>query len=502
MEFLARFFANHIIEVYFFYGLAFFSMGLAILLESFHPSKLDLAKSIKLLAVFGLLHSMQIWFEMLLLARPLNAQTIAPVWLSSIHLAWFVISFLILVAFGARLIAGPSHPGRMTIMLLSVLIIWGIGFIWVLTSNSDKQTLFIAADVYTRYALAIPGTVLTAWGLNLQCRRLREEGIPCYARDIGRAAWVFALYGLVGQLFASPSAIFPSAYINADIFVQWFGLPIQVFRAVLAALAAYFIIRSLRAFEVENQIQIEELRRSRNAERQRLEATRAELLHRTVKAQEAERQRIALELHDETGQSLTALGLGLRGLSETISTNPQKAIQQAHQLENLAVQGLENLQHLVTNLRPPQLDDLGLPAAIRWLSKEFLNSYRLEIITKIKGEDKRLSPEQRTVFFRIAQEALTNAVRHSEATQLHILLEYQSEKTILIIQDNGIGFDVEKALTPNKDNPCWGLLGMQERASLIGARLRIESQPEHGACVELMLERKANANAADQTSAG
>lgn len=494
MENLANFFSDHIIEVYFLYGLSFFSMGLAILLESIRPSKLDLAKAIKLLAVFGLMHSIQIWFEMLLLARNSNLINTAPAWLSYIHLAWLVISFLTLIAFGARLIAGPSRPKYIMALMLTIVTIWGIGFIWLLLTKSDTHAVFNAADVYTRYSLAIPGTVLAAWGLNMQCQRFRDEGIPCYGRDISRAALAFALYGLIGQLFATPSPIFPSAYLNADQFVRWFGLPIQVFRALMAAIAAFYIIRSLRAFEVENQLHIEELRRARNAERQRLETTRAELLHRTVKAQEAERQRIALELHDETGQSLTALGLGLRGLSETIAVNPTKAIQQANQLEALAVQGLENLQHLVTNLRPPQLDDLGLSAAIRWLSKEFSNLHKLEVLTMIRGEDKHLTPDQRTVFFRVAQEALTNAIRHSQAVKIQIALDYSPNLTQLTIKDNGKGFDVDQAMIPNSNNPCWGLLGMKERAALIGALLKIESSLETGTSIELKLVKEENGN--------
>src|SRR4030065_97047 len=135
-------------------------------------------------------------------------------------------------------------------------------------------------------------------------------------------------------------------------------------------MAAFFITRSLRAFEVESNQRIQELRQAQLAEQQRLDELRADLLHRTVIAQESERQRIARELHDETGQTLTALGMGLRGMSEMISTNRNRAIEQANQLEKLAMDGVEGLQRMVAGLHPPPLDDLGLPAALPWYAND------------------------------------------------------------------------------------------------------------------------------------
>jgi signal transduction histidine kinase len=204
----------------------------------------------------------------------------------------------------------------------------------------------------------------------LQRQRFIRAGLGGFGRDVALAALAFLLYGVVGQLFASPSNIFPSNYLNAVEFLRWFGFPIQVFRAAMACIAAIFIIRSMRSLEEETRRRIESLREAQLAERRRLENVRSELLHRTVKAQEAERQRIARELHDETGQTLTALGLGLRGLSETVQNNPGRAAQQAKQLEGVAVAGLDELQRLVSGLHPPQLDDLGLSAALRWYAGE------------------------------------------------------------------------------------------------------------------------------------
>jgi signal transduction histidine kinase len=297
---------------------------------------------------------------------------------------------------------------------------------------------------------------------------------------------------LVGQLFATPSTIFPSVYLNADIFARWFGFPVQVFRAAMAWFAAIFIVRSLRAFEEENKRHIEALREAQLAERQRLEAIRGELLHRTVKAQESERQRIARELHDETGQTLTALGMGLRGLSEKIDADPQRAVQQAKQLETLAVNGLEELQRLVTGLHPPQLDDLGLKAALRWYASETTQRYGLPVSVSSKGNGSELPLDARVVFFRIAQEAITNIVRHAAASQVSITIAQTNAEVILLVEDDGQGFNVENTLSTHETNhPCWGLRGMMERAALIDGQCEITSRLGQGTCVEVKIARES-----------
>jgi signal transduction histidine kinase len=488
---LSDFFINNIIAVYFFYGLSFFSMGLAIFLEVGHSSELDFARALRPLAGFGLVHGGHEWFEMFLLMNPEAANSPACPWISAVRIILLAASFLMLFAFGARLIIGPSRKRFEFSLILIVIFVWVLGLLWVLQTQPSDCTPVVAVDVYTRYALAIPGAVLTAWGLILQRRRFIQAGMSSFGRDVALAALAFGLYGGIGQLFASPSTLFPSNYLNADVFIRWFGFPIQVFRAIMACFAAIFIIRSLRAFEEEDQRRIETLRDAQLAERRRLEAIRGELLHRTVKAQESERQRIARELHDETGQTLTALGMGLRGLSEMINNKPHRAVQQAQQLETLAVNGLDELQRMVSGLHPPQLDDLGLLAALRWYAGEITKRYGLPVNLNYLGNDPPLPPEMRVVFFRIAQEAITNIIRHSGASQASIFLDVNASEAYLRVDDNGQGFNVEKTLdSVESGRPCWGLLGMIERASLIGGECKIHSEPGLGTYVELRVSRE------------
>jgi signal transduction histidine kinase len=232
------------------------------------------------------------------------------------------------------------------------------------------------------------------------------------------------------------------------------------------------------------------MREAQLAERRRMSEVRAELLRHTVTAQESERQRIARELHDQTGQHLTALAMGLRGLAQNIETNPQRAIQQANQLEKVAGEGLQELQHIVTRLRPPQLDELGLLAALRWIASSFSDQYHLPIEVTFVGNGLELSDDARIVFFRIAQEALLNVVRHANASQVKIHLENTTNRVTLSIEDDGEGFDTDIALQTDQKYPSWGLLGMIERSVLVGADLDILSEPGEGTKITISLERE------------
>jgi signal transduction histidine kinase len=482
----ADFFTRNIIGVFFIYGLSFFSMGLAIMLEASRASELGFAKALRPLGWFGLIHGTHEWFEMFLLINArINPDYQPPAQVDILRLIMLTASFMFLFAFGARLIIGETRQSTFWLVMLASVIIWLIGLAWVFSTQPDIVRQTISADVYTRYSLAIPGAVLTAWGLLIQRRRFIQAGMQSIGRDVGLAALAFALYGVIGQLFASPSSIFPSQYINAVQFIHWFGFPVQVLRAAMACMAAVFITRSLRAFQVENQRQIDALRESQLAERQRLEELRAELLHRTVEAQEAERKRIASELHDETGQRLTALALGLRALQSTIDGNPPRAIQQATHLETLATEGLVELGHMVSDLHPPQLDDLGLMAALRWYAGEIKTRYGLQVNVTSLSNVRELPPNLRVVLFRIAQEAITNVVRHANADQIELCLSTTENQVLLIVTDDGSGFDVKFTLQASKERPCWGLLGMMERAALVGGTCEIDSEPGNGTRVEI-----------------
>ena len=209
------------------------------------------------------------------------------------------------------------------------------------------------------------------------------------------------------------------------------------------------------------------------------------LLRQMITIQEEERKRIARELHDETSQQLTALTLNLQALIEMVEMGAVKDPEIKAMLKkthNIAVQAHTEVGRLIKELRPTLLDTLGLPAAIRNLAETNLASRGIHVATEFKGVEKRLlSTETELTLFRVAQEAMSNIVRHSEAKKTMIRLECNSNECILCIEDDGKGFNVSEITHIEKDGRGAGLFGIRERVGALGGQAYVESQPGKGA---------------------
>ena len=200
------------------------------------------------------------------------------------------------------------------------------------------------------------------------------------------------------------------------------------------------------------------------------------LSRRLVEIQETERRYIARELHDQAGQILSSLMLGL-GAMEKEADDPDAVRVRSAELKLITDTVLDDLHRLAINLRPASLDHLGLIHALDGYVKSLAQSERLEIKFKAVGltEDYRFSQEVEITLYRIVQEALTNVIRHAEATRVDVLLERREGRMILVVEDNGKGFD--ESLTASNH---LGLVGIRERAEMLGGTLTIESMPQHG----------------------
>jgi signal transduction histidine kinase len=472
--------------VFFFYGLAFFSMGLAVTLELAHGSDPRLRHAFRPLAVFGFLHGIHEWLELWEIQGILPGQYTSPILWGSIELILLTFSFLSLAAFGIYLLAKSEQAQRYSMLIpLGLVALWGVGMLVIRNKYPIGQDLLFVSHAWTRYSLAFPASILACVGLIYQQREFRLAGMARFGRDSLWAALAFLWYGVVGQAFPSESPLPPSNVVNQELFLEVFGFPVQLLRAATAVLAAYFIIRVLRSFEEETRRRIAELQAARLEESQRREALRGEMLRRIVAAQESERQRIARELHDETGQALTALGLGLRGISSSIGHDVEKASENINQLQRLVDHSLQELQRLIADLRPSHLDDLGLGAALRWYGGEIEKRLPLRVKVSVRDEKVDLSTEMKTTLFRIAQEALTNVIKHAAADQANVSLVYESKGVHLNIADDGVGFNQEASKLSKR--PSWGLIGMQERTKLLGGKFEIFSLPNAGTRVEVYI---------------
>jgi signal transduction histidine kinase len=212
-----------------------------------------------------------------------------------------------------------------------------------------------------------------------------------------------------------------------------------------------------------------------------------------TRVQEEERRRLSRELHDDTAQALIALSLGLDGLERAMGklNLPEKDVLWLSNLQNLADATLEGVRRACRDLRPSVLDDLGLRAALEWLSDSSA-ARGVPCTFTCTGEPRSTKSEAEIAIFRIVQEALSNIWRHSHASQAYLELNYQSDLIQVCVHDNGQGFVTDQhELVPTLNSPKGlGLLGMRERAMLIDAKLSITSRPGKGCSVVLSLPLK------------
>jgi len=198
-------------------------------------------------------------------------------------------------------------------------------------------------------------------------------------------------------------------------------------------------------------------------------------LRRVVTAQELERRRLARELHDETGQALTSMLLGLKAVEDAGSTEEMRAA--SADLRELVVQTLQDVRRLAVELRPRALDDFGLVPALERLTSSLAEHTGIAVDFESALGDERLPSELETALYRIVQESLTNIVKHARATRVSVLVARREGEVVVVIEDDGAGFD------PERPADGIGLLGMRERAELVEGTLTIESREGGGTTI-------------------
>ena len=202
-------------------------------------------------------------------------------------------------------------------------------------------------------------------------------------------------------------------------------------------------------------------------------SVRRDALRRAVQAQEAERRRLARELHDETGQALTSILLGLAAVERAATAEEARVA--AGELRELVVETLQSVRRLAVELRPSALDDFGLEPALRRLGQTVREGGTLDVQVEARLGAERLLPEVETAVYRIVQEGLTNVIKHAAARRVSIVVARAAERLMVVIEDDGSGFDAGAA--PGEG---LGLLGMRERVQLLDGSLTIDAQPGLG----------------------
>ena len=212
-----------------------------------------------------------------------------------------------------------------------------------------------------------------------------------------------------------------------------------------------------------------------------------------TEGQEAERLRIARELHDDTIQSLVAISQSIDMAKTWVQKMPEQAVEMMTLAREQSVQTVNNLRRLIEDLRPPALEELGLVPALQMQVENC--SVPTEIT--IKGQQRRLQEDRELALFRIVQESLQNIKRHAHASKVNIDVVYQSDGIILAIQDNGQGFNVPQYIPDLADDGHYGLMGIQERVYQLGGILTIESKPKQGTSLHIEIPSETSLQPSD-----
>jgi len=336
----------------------------------------------------------------------------------------------------AVLATAGGIPGRLALVALGLLLVAGV-FAWGVVRSVTK-----------------PIAVLTSSAERIAAGAM-DEPIPELARDE------------LGRL----------------------GESIERMRSSLRDMIAY-VARANEALEKRVEERTRELASANEQLRDR-DAQRQRLLRMVITAQEDERKRIARELHDETTQSLAVLTMGIETAATAIRTGGP--MPRLDEVKALAVRTLEEVHRLILDLRPAVLDDLGLFSALRWYAERFLASRGIAVRCEIAELDRRLPPEVEIALFRIGQEAMNNIVRHAKAESVLIQLGSDGRELRIEIEDDGQGFT--PGITPS-DRPHYGIMGIQERAELLGGVAVIDSAPGRGTRIEVRVPLPADVPAA------
>ncbi len=266
--------------------------------------------------------------------------------------------------------------------------------------------------------------------------------------------------------------------------VDYITKPLQeqeVLVRIMTHLRLQELTRSLREknlqLEDKHQVEKAEFLEAISWQHKQLQA----LTKRLAELQEAERKQIAQELHDEIGQALTGISINLAAIEKEVPTESfPRARERLAEASLLADQTLEQIRELSLSLRPAMLDDLGLPPTLEWYVKQYAQRVNIKTELEINGLVQRLAPEAETALYRIVQEALTNVAKHAKASMVRLQIYGQASDVVLVIEDDGQGFEVDLVAGRAASEYGLGLIGIQERVTSLKGNFSIRTSPGQG----------------------
>jgi signal transduction histidine kinase len=449
------------IILYFVYGQVFFIMGLVTGLQWRRNSHLELARPLPWLAAFGIAHGLNEWGYIFIPLQAIYLEAGIVQLMVTAHLLLLAISYFFLFQFGVELIL-PLLPRQRWLRALpgATLILWAIAvFLRGALAQEPLNILSAIAEGWSRYLLCLPGATLAGMGLFRQARHVRRLGLLRIASYLTGAAIAFLVYALVGGLIVPTAPVFPATLVNYALLNRTIRIPPAIFRSLCGLAMAFFIVRSLEIFQVEDDRRIAEMERSQTLAEDRI--------------------RIGRELHDGIIQSIYAAGLSLEDARHLVSEDPDEAQSRIQSVMAALNQTIQDIRRYIFDLRPRE-QSRELEVLLEDLVQELRLDTMLEVELEMEGERCCwLGEEALGHVTQIAREALSNAVQHSAASRIKVGLSYEGESTTLVVSDDGKGLSAY-SLAGSAAHQGHGVANMRDRARMLGGTLALEANPGGG----------------------
>lgn len=444
---LADFFLINRSMIYFVYGLVFFILGFAIILQTRQSSRLDFARSLRWLAAFGIAHGFHEWGDLFIpiQAEYLNAQTIRVLYV--MHLVLLALSYVFLFEFGFALLY-TGKRGRWFHWLTPLLFLgWSLVLMSVITPDIiDERIWRYPANAVARYFIGFPGGLLAAYALRHHTLlRIKPLNVPKIVLTLQVAGVALGVYAVLGGLIPPPVEFFPGNIINRETFTDVVGIPPLVFRSLVGLVIAVALIRALEIFDVETARRIEALEQSQIIT--------------------AERERLARELHDGAIQKVYTAGLLVESASRLADAQSEigsRLNKSVNVLNDAIVDLRRNLSELHAD---SQTSSEPLPTLLGKIAKDphYTSMVSISLDTSVLS-NKSLSPIRSSHVFAIVNEALANIIRHAQAEHVDIRAHDLGTQLQIEIRDDGVGI-------PSEYKAGYGLRNMRDRARLLNGDL-------------------------------
>ncbi|MBI2331676.1 MAG: ATP-binding protein [Chloroflexi bacterium] len=436
--------------ILFVYGLVFFLLGFAIILQTRRSSQLDLARNLRWLAAFGITHGIYEWGDLFI---PIQAEYLSETTAQLMHFfhkILLAVSFLCLFEFGIAVIPSSRRSRWLHKETVLVFVVWVTFAFIIFPGDSLDSEWRRTTNAFARYFIGLPGGLLAAYGLRAHTlQRIAPLNVPKIVQMFRIAGVSLALYTLLAGTTPPPVDFFPGNILNTQTFEDFTGVPPMVFRSLFGAVVALTIIRALEIFDLETERRIEQLEQQ-------------QIIN-------AEHERLARDLHDGAIQKVYTAGLLVESAEHIADPESELGKRLKRAVGVLSDSILDLRRNLAELHAHTQTSSEPLAVLLHEIAvnPNYNSMVKVTVQTELPGE-KSMSERRTGHLLAIVNEAMANAVRHAKAESVQIQAKDGGEALRIQIQDNGKGL-------PSELKDGYGLRNMRDRTRLLNGKIEFEN---------------------------